>query len=109
MPEILLLWRIAVKKGSTAIRKRNRVRGSPCLTPRRIVKVGVRKPFTRISDVASVCRVAIVSTNLCVKPYLVKTLRSHWWSTESKAFSKSRDKSGLISCCWNVGTRHVRA
>ena len=65
MPEILLLWRIAVKKGSTAMRKRNRQRGSPCLTPRLIVKVGVRKPLTRISDVASVCRVAIVSTNLC--------------------------------------------
>lgn len=78
MQVILLSLRIAVKKGSTAIKKRNKLNGSPCRTPLSIAKGRVRNPLTNTSEVAPEYSAATVLTNLGANPFLVRTWKSHW-------------------------------
>merc|ERR1712002_1310071 len=88
-PVILLSFLIAPAKISIANKKRYGDRGSPCLTPRLILKYPVEFPPFITQLLISVYKTLTHDRNESPKPNLCKILNKKACATESKAFSKS--------------------
>ncbi|BAS78794.1 Os02g0499575 [Oryza sativa Japonica Group] len=88
MPISGALFIIDCNRSATKTKRRGEI-GSPCLTPRRHLKVFPGTPLRR-TEVVEVVRISLTQfIQVLVKPLAFSTVRMAECSTESKAFSKS--------------------
>ena len=93
MPLMFTLFRIIIPSISAHSKKMYGELGSPCLQPRPISKNSEKMPFCIPHNLMSLRIILIRCLNLSPKLKKFKTLKINFQDTESKAFSKSSNKT----------------
>jgi len=89
IPWILLFFCMEIASGSTARRNKSILSGSPCRTPRSIVKGFVKCPLMRTCDLVFVFMDWTIWIRCFGNPSLDSVFWRKFWLTESNAFWKS--------------------